>query len=631
MKHTLPSLLFALMLTPTAVPLHAAEPEVSRAETEQGVELTLALENAEMTDLVHWVSQYVSKNIILHPDVRGRVTVISAVPIDQADAFRIFKSVLQVHGYAVVETADAIKVLPEASAAQSNAPVNGVRNSEGSDDIVVRIVQLRNISAAQVQSLVRPMMAPTSLLTVYPDNNLLVIADRASNMAKLLSIIDSVDRAGAISIEVVPLRYAQAGTLKKLVNEALPASLKGSSDGAKGLSVAADPRSNSILLSGNSNAIEKVRTLIEHLDQPPREENQTQVLDVSFGEVKALLPLLQSAATSIASRSKGDEGGAGEVKVEASQEFNAVVVTGPPEVQSAVQRIVTSLDIRRPQVLVEAMIVEVGDDLAKELGVKWLTNRPEDGTLVGVGALQGGVRDFKDARPPNLGSGLTLGFYSSDELRGLVRALESNSSANILSRPTLVTQDNAQAEILVGESVPFVTGSQSSAATPADNPFQTIERQDIGVTLKVKPRVNRDNSISLEVEQKAESIAPSRPDAADIITNKRSVKTRVVVDDDQVLVLGGLIRDELTTQDSKVPFFGRIPYLGKLFSGTSNTGSKKNLMVFIHPRILRDQGDNADVTLPLYNEMRERQGGQAMDPLHLDLPMEPPQLEAIAP
>lgn len=624
MKRFLPSLLIAAILGCS----HAL---ATPSDSEQEETLTLSLDNAEVTDLVRWASHYIDKNIVIHPDVKGRVTVLAGAPFNRRDAYRIFKSVLQVNGYAVIEAGDVIKVIPETGAPQSSVPVSSSAGGASPEDIVVRIVKLNNISASQVLTLVRPLMPQSASLNAYNDSNMLLIADRASNIEKLLNIIQNLDKAGVLAIEVIPLKHAQASELLQTITAALPANLRGQADGARSLSLSADARTNSLLVSGNSAALDQIRALIHRLDQPLDRDNQTQVLRISFGDAKRMLPLLQSAANSITQRTRGanNSGASSEVKIEASEEHNAIVVTGPAEVQTIIENIVASLDTRRPQVLVEAMIVEVSDDLAKEMGIRWLTNRPADGALAGVGAMQGAVKEFKDSKPPALGSGLTLGFYSSDELRGLIRALETDTAANILSRPTIVAQDNDQAEILVGENVPFVTGSQANAATPAANPFQTIERQDIGVTLKVKPRINRDDSITLEVEQKAEAIAPSRADAADLITSKRSVKTRVVVDDNKVLVLGGLIRDELSVQQSKVPFFSNIPYLGRLFQGTSNTGGKKNLMVFIHPRILRDGVDNMKVTAPFYNDIKQKQRSFEGQDSQFTLPMPPPELEQL--
>ena len=624
-------LLCSLLPTVAGATPPTESPRVQHASSTKAEEqLTLSLENAEVNDLVRWASHYTAKNIIVHPDVKGRVTVVAGAPISKEDAFKVFKSVLQVHGYALVETAEAIKVVPEAAAAQSNLPVDGQKKVDLTDDMVIRIVKLKNIAAPQLVTLVRPLVPQSATINAYPESNLLLIADRASNISKLQNIINGVDQAGTLQIDVVPLRHAKASELLSTVNGAISGSGKGQTDGNKGIGVTADARTNSLLVTGHGATTQQIRALIQRLDRPTPSASQTAVYRISFGEVKSLVPLLQSAANSALSGTQNEKGSTA-IKLEASEEHNAIVVTGPPEVQEAVAAVLETLDVRRPQVLVEALIVEVSDDMAKELGVKWLTNRPDEGGFAGLSALQGNAKDLSSQDSPlPIGTGLTLGFYSSDELRGLIRALETDTSANILSRPTIVAQDNEQAEILVGENVPFVTGALSSASTPATNPFQTIERQDIGVTLKVKPRVNRDDSIALEVEQKAESIAPSRADAADIITSKRSVKTRVIVDDDKVLVLGGLIRDELNVQQSRVPFLSKLPMIGELFKGTSNTAGKKNLMVFIHPRILADSADNDAVTTPRYNTIRAQQEDFEETTDSFLLPIDPPELPPLS-
>jgi general secretion pathway protein D len=255
-------------------------------------------------------------------------------------------------------------------------------------------------------------------------------------------------------------------------------------------------------------------------------------------------------------------------------------------------------------VLVESVVVEVNDELAKDLGIEWKTNLSPSGTFVGGSTNSA---NLTTPTPPGIGPGLTLGFYSNDELRGFIRALETAAGTNILSRPTVVTLDNEEAEILIGENVPFITGSSTGSASPTDNPFTTIQRQDIGITLKVKPRINNENSVTLDITQTVEAIASSAVATADIVTSKRSIQTKVLIENDEVLVLGGLIRDELVEKKNKIPLLGDIPWLGRLFRSTSNQSIKKNLMVFIHPVVIRDSDIGREISRNRYDDFWQRQ------------------------
>jgi len=304
-------------------------------------------------------------------------------------------------------------------------------------------------------------------------------------------------------------------------------------------------------------------------------------------------------------KNRKDQGSAdSQVSIQANESLNALVITAPPSVLKTIKAVIAKLDKRRAQVLVEALIVEVNEDLGNNFGIEWRTNNGDGGFA--------GFRSFQDLAPLssgtdggiNLGSGLSLGYFKTGNLRAIINALATQSNANVLSTPTIMALDNEEASILVGENVPFITGSE---ARDNDDPFQTIERKDVGISLKIKPRVNNDNSVTLDIEQSVESISKSDAVASDIITNKREIKTRVLIENNEILVLGGLIRDELQETESKVPLLGDLPGIGRLFKSTSTTTVKRNLMVFIHPTILRDSQSGSAASRDRYDNIQGMQ------------------------
>lgn len=583
-------------------------------------EVTLSLENADIQDLIQWASSHIDKTIIVHPNVKGKVSVLAGEPIDQKDAYDVFMSVLQVHGFAVVETDQSIKILPDAIAKQSS-PAYAGPDALG-EEIVVRLIKVRNVAAAPLVSLLRPLMPQVAHLGAYAQSNSLIVADRAQNIDKIVKIVADIDRVGTIDIEVIPLQFASAGDIVGVLGKLIGQNQQNAE--ANPLTFVADERSNSILVTGDPISRQQINRLIEQLDQPLSGEGNTQVIYVYYANAVDLVPILQSVSGSLQKADKDQPFDSTEVSIQASEANNALIITAPPALLNTMKGVIQKLDIRRQQVLVEAVIVEVNDDVADDLGIRWTSTVPEDGVFGGFDAFPSAVGGANNPAIPSLGSGLTLGYFSNDSLRALIRALESNSSANILSTPTIVTLDNEEAEILVGSNVPFVTG-QTVGEDFTTDAFQTIERQDIGITLKVKPRINENDSMTLDIEQTVENISTSTV-AEDIITNKRNIKTRVLLENDQVLVLGGLIEDQATEIEQRVPVLGHIPLLGRLFRSTSTQVEKNNLMVFIHPLILADRGDSDSVTSERYNDLRNKQKQYNKERDRIFIPKEPPLL-----
>lgn len=631
--------------------------KVAVAEGDEAGEamVTIAFDNADVKDVIRWASDLTEKNIIVHPGVAGKkITVVAGEPMTRIEAWQVFLSALQVNGLAVMENGDTVKILPEADAKSEKMPLADADNKTGKEDMVVRIVKVKNLAAAQLISLLKPLTPNTAHFAAYPETNTLIIADRAGNIDQIVNIIGKIDQAGTIDIEIIKLEYASAKDVAKILSELVQKTAgKEGAAPSQALNITSDERSNSILMTGDPVMRMQMRKLIQKLDQPLAGDGNTQVVYLNYITAKDMLPILEGVGGSAKGGTPKEAGPQEvEVNIQALEQTNAVVITAPPSMLNTMKGVIAKLDVRRKQVLVEAIIVEVSADISRDLGVFWNSNGGDGVQGRGVfrtsGAdfEQGGNKDsFLDSL--NLG-GMSLGYFNDGSMRALLRALEGNTDANVLSTPTVIALDNEEAKILVGESVPFKTGVERTNSnvvsggitgnrdTQYNNDFVQIDRQDIGVTLKVTPRINQDGVLTLEIEQKVESInsdakVGGQSGASDIITNKREISTTALVKDDGVIVLGGLMRDEVQTAENGVPFLKDIPVIGNLFKGKSKGSLKKNLMVFIHPRILYDDEDNARETSHYYESVRKSQekfnNEDEQDYFHINKPM--PELDAL--
>jgi len=563
--------------------------------------LTMNMRNADIHVLIQWVADNTGKNIIVHKAVQGEVTVLSPSTLSVDEAYQVFLSVLQVHGFAAVETEEALKIVPINLAKSAGLSLSPLSNTA---DMIVTVMKIQHVSAVKLVDILRPLASNDAILKPYAATNALVVADHASNIASLRALIAKLDIAGDSEIEVIKLHYADAAAIRSNL-----ASLSSTlDDNGQGLtfSISADERSNSLLLAGDPAKRSQYKKLIAQLDSPLNGQGNTQVVYLHYVDAAEIAPILKSLASSLQSEQKDSNS----ITIEASDSANALVINAPPSLLNTIKRVIADLDIRRAQVLVEALIVEVSGDVASDIGVSWVSN-PDHSVVAAVDTLG----DLSPARVISDGTslafpgarGLTFGYFEKGSLRAVIRALDASQNANILSTPTIVALDNETASLLVGQNVPFKTGQATSAGAGTDDPFTTIERQDIGISLTVTPRINQGDSITLEIEQTTESIAPSVETASDIITNKRSIITKVLIKDDQILVLGGLISDEETQVREKVPLLGDLPLLGRLFSSRGVNHTKKNLMVFIHPVILKDDQQIRQISQRRYNFMKDLQ------------------------
>lgn len=619
--------------------------------------VTLNLKDADINALVESMSVLTKKNFIVDPRVKGRVTIVSSKPMDEKELYEVFLAVLGVHGFAAVPSGNVIKIVPAAGAKQESIPTVDRQRGVEPDQIVTRIIQVQNVSAAQVVPILRPLIPPQGHLAAYTPTNVLIISDSAANVERVAAIIARIDLASNEEVEIVPLRHASSTEVVRVLT-ALEQT-KSKNDPAAGVGtptrMVADERSNSILLSGDKASRLRLRALISHLDTPVDSGGNTQVVYLRYAKAKELVNVLQGVSKSLSNDAArnapmpgqgqappgggGSSGGAGLVDIQADEATNSLVITAPPELIRSLRTVVAQLDVRRAQVLVEAVIAEISAEKTAELGVQWGVNgnnaigftnfNAGTSSLSNVLGVAGAI-DFA-LNPPSgtapslpkvteeqVPRGLQLGVGGGD-FAVLISALAKDADTNVLSTPTIVTLDNEEAEIIVGQNVPFVTGTYTTSTTntstgngsaglQSGGPFQTIQRDDVGIKLKVKPQINEGNAVKLEIAQEVSSVVPSA--AANIqgpTTNKRSIKTKVLVENGQILVLGGLIDESLNESAQKVPVLGDVPLLGNLFRYRDTSRLKRNLMVFLHPVILRDPVQSTLYTSDKYSYIRDQQ------------------------
>ncbi|MGI9237755.1 MAG: type II secretion system secretin GspD [Woeseiaceae bacterium] len=590
----------------------------------QQTDVTLNWKDADIRKVVEAVSEVTGKNFIIDPRVTGKVTLLSATPMSPDAFYEAFLSILQVHGYVAITSGDLIKILPDATARQFAGPI-GTSSAVGPDDLATQVIQVRNVGATQLVPILRPLIPQYGHMVAHAGSNMLIISDRAANVARMVAIIRRIDQASDEDIEVVTLEHASASEIVRIMT-ALAQTPR--ADGAPvTTSLVADARTNSVLIGGDKSDRLRLRTLIAHLDTPLEDGGDTKVRYLRYADAEDLATKLQqhftAQVTGAAQAGAAVSPSSAGVSVWADTQTNALVVNAPPKMMRSLMQIVDKLDIRRAQVLVEAIIVEVIADKTAELGVTWAI-RDEDGsnTPIGItnfpdlgpGVLQLGTAAGSDGAidPSSLiGEGITLGVGrvsdSGISFASILRALEGDADTNIISTPSIVTTDNEEASLNVGQEVPFVTGSFSNTGSTggAVNPFQTINREQLGVKLTITPQINEGDSMLLQISQEISNIAQSAEGAVDLITNERSIETTVIVDDGQILVLGGLLEDVLRESDQRVPILGSIPGLGALFRSRATDKVKTNLLVFIRPTILRDSATVTLETNKKYNYIRD--------------------------
>ena len=596
--------------------------------------------NQKETDIgvfIEMVSRLTGKTFIVDPRVRNKkITVISQHEMDEDEIFALFLSVLKVHQFSAVKTGNIYKIEQLQTAKQDSVEVYSKGKKYAGDQLVTRVIKVDNVDVSQLVPLLRTLIPQQGHMAQYKPTNVIVIHDTAANLDRLVKIIEKIDQESNQEIEVIDLEHASATEVVRIL-ETLEKANSGSKKGdVNKPKFVADERTNSILLSANSKSSLRLKLLIAKLDSPIKNAGNTKVRHLHYAKAEEIATLLEGVGDSIQTddvKKKGAKSRRSSNKgysIKAHQETNSLVITAPPDIMKSFDSVINQLDIRRQQVHVEAIIVEISESLNKELGVQWVgegglvnfSNTSPSVTSILGGVLsnrgQGGVQtigtgDDAVTQPINQGdngqgiaqaiagvTGALLGFSDGKSWAGLLKLLASDTESNVLSTPSLTTLDNEEATISIGQEIPIITGSQLGSGN--SNPFQSVDRQDVGIKLKITPQINEGNAVVLSIEQEVSGIAGST--SVDVVTNKRIIKTTVLVNSGQTIVLGGLIDNDIQESEQKVPILGDIPFLGALFRSSATTKRKTNLMVFIRPRIITDVSDINDVSSSKYNYMR---------------------------
>ncbi|EAT12022.1 Type II secretory pathway, component PulD [Oceanobacter sp. RED65] len=572
------------------------------------------LKDADIKAFITQVANITGYSFVIDPRVKGKVTIVSDTPMTQNEVYEMFQSVLAVHGFSAIPAGHIIKIVQQNDTKQEGGMPTTV-NAPQSEQMITQVIQIKDTPALDLVPILRPMVAKYGHLAGVKSANALIVTDHASNVRRLEKIIQRLDGSGVSELEVVQLEEAWVGDIVDILTNLDPDKVSegGKAREASGVAgrirVVADERANRLIIQGEQSARERVKELIATLDRPSKFSGKASVIRLQHADSEELAELLKNLMGDVKD-DKGKSQAGGSVSIHADTGLNALVVRAEPSVMSEIKEIVTELDVRRAQVLIEAAIVEVTGQVDDRVGVQTAALDQETGEtpLVATDFANAGTSISQlitgiATGQPAISSGLTLGGVGQNgdtEFAFLVQALESVSNANLLSTPSIMTMDNHEAEIIVGQNVPFVTGSTSS--TSNSNPFTTIKREDIGTTLKVTPHVQDGKFVRLSVEQSTESVAPTAVEGqADLITNKRSIQTQILAENGEIVMLGGLIRDAVQESESKVPFLGDIPIIGWLFRSTSESRVKQNLIVFLKPTVVLDKADNKKILRRKYD------------------------------
>ena len=595
----------------------------------------LNVRDADIRALVTQISDITGKSFVIDPRVKGKVTVVSNAEMTSESLYEVFLSVLNVHGYAAVEAGDVIKIVPNTGAKQDSIRLNQSSQISG-EEMITRVVQINNTSAVELVPILRPMIPQYGHLAGVASANALIITDHSENINRILKIIQNLDSAQSEELEVVQLKEAWVedvvALLGKLTKVSTPAA-KESAAAVSRVSVVADVRTNRLIIKGEKSARARIKALVMKLDQPSESQGSTQVIYLRHADAVKMAEILKSLADSKSTKAPKKKAAPQEgSNIQADEALNALVIRAEPGQMKQIKDIIRQLDVRRVQVLIEAAIVEVIGDTSQAVGVQWgfgddesalggisFNNVGNSLSSIVTAVASGGAVPLALAD-----GGISLAGGGGDgnnlEFGVLLQALAGTSNTNILSTPSIMTLDNEEAEIVVGQNVPFITGSSTNTGSGVSNPFTTVTRQDVGLTLRVTPHIHDGNVVRLEIYQESSDlVADSGVNTADVTTSKRSIKTTILADDGETIVLGGLVEDDITESESKVPLLGDIPLMGRLFRSTRTSHEKRNLMVFLQPTIIRDGNNVSALSHQKYQGIRDLQQSLSEDNLSLEV------------
>ena len=599
-------------------------------------DFTVNLKDTDIQEFIEFVADVTETTIVVDPSVKGKIKVISSKPVSKAELYDLFLSILDVHGYTAVRSGAVVRVIPNKNARSS--PVDVISGtSDINAEYVTQVIRLDNVSAAKLIPVLRPLVPQQAHMAAYAPSNAIIISDIRANIDRMEKIIASMDQSAVKETEIIKLKYGVSTDVVEMLKTLEKSRAGEGADASKEATLVADKRTNSVVVTADELSIERIKSLIDYLDIPLEQSGNVRVMYLEYAdatEVAEVLTRVMQNLSRLDDEASGRSRAANAAKstIEADAGTNSLIITADADEMAALESVIARLDIRRAQVLVEAIIVEMEIVEGRELGLQWLF--ANDSGLYGSNissssAQQGrnatiaqaiipedsastdiGVRDLAGALSQVPGT--TFGWGVVDEgltMTTILNALESQGNANILSTPSLLTLDNEEAFITVGQQVPFVTGSYTNtgAANGVANPFQTIQRENVGVTLQVTPQINEGDSVVMDIVQEVSSISQQVLSASDVITNERKIETKVLAKDGDIVVLGGLVKDDVQDSQQGVPLLSDIPVLGRLFRSDVVSVTKSNLLVFIRSTIIRDDADLAGATAEKYRYIRDQQ------------------------
>ena len=595
-------------------------------------EYTVNLKDTDIQEFIKFVADVTGTTMVVDPNVKGKVRVISSKPVTQSELYDLFLSILDVQGYTAVRSGQVVRIVPSKDARSSPVPLIENQDLLGNDEYVTQVIRLDNISAAKLIPVLRPLVPQQAHMAAYAPSNAIIISDIRSNIGRIVEIIERMDRSAIQTTEIIRLKYGVSEDVVSMLNTREKARQGEGADANKDVILVADKRTNSVVVTADEMSVERIRKLVAYFDSPLEQSGNVRVVYLEYADATETAEVLTRVMQNIARlEAGGTQRNGGESTIEADAGTNSLIITADTDEMAALESVIARLDIRRAQVLIEAIIVEMEMTEGQELGLQWLFANDSGlygGNISNSTAQQRRNAELAGALLPDNGSevidtrsvagalastpGATLGWGMVDEsltMTVILNALETQGNANILSTPSLLTLDNEEAFITVGQEVPFVTGSYTNtgSANGASNPFQTIERQSVGITLKVTPQINEGDSVVLDIVQEVSSISAQILAASDVITNERKIETKVLANDSDILVLGGLVKDDVQDSTQGIPLLSDIPLLGRLFRNDVVSVTKSNLLVFIRPTIIRDDQDLAGATAEKYRFIRDKQ------------------------
>ena len=599
-------------------------------------DFTVNLKDTDIQEFIEFVADVTETTIVVDPSVKGKVKVISSKPVSKAELYDLFLSILDVHGYTAVRSGAVVRVIPNKNA--RSAPVDVISGTSViNDEYVTQVIRLENVSAAKLIPVLRPLVPQQAHMAAYAPSNAIIISDIRANINRMQEIIARMDQSAVKKTEIIKLKYGVATDVVEMLKTLEKSRAGEGADANDEATLVSDKRTNSVVVTADEMSIERIKSLIDYLDIPLEQSGNVRVMHLEYADATEVAEVLTRVMQNLSrlddeATGRNRSANASKSTIEADAGTNSLIITADTDEMAALEAVIARLDIRRAQVLVEAIIVEMEIVEGRELGLQWLFANDSGlyGSSISTSAAQQGRNATlaqaiipEDSASQDIGirnlagalsqvPGTTFGWGVVDQgltMTTILSALESQGNANILSTPSLLTLDNEEAFITVGQQVPFVTGSYTNtgAANGVANPFQTIQRENVGVTLQVTPQINEGDSVVMDIVQEVSSISQQVLSASDVITNERKIETKVLAKDGDIIVLGGLVKDDVQDSEQGVPLLSDIPVLGRLFRSDVVSVTKSNLLVFIRSTIIRDDADLAGATAEKYRYIREQQ------------------------